>query len=55
MTGEDGASKEFVYGEKGLTWTFIELAIGINEPIGLSTRNRGGAQVQKEEQAIYKL
>lgn len=52
MTGEDGPSNEFVYGEEGLTWASIEVAMGVNEPIGPSTRNRRGAEVEEDvEQA----
>jgi len=38
MTGQDGASNEFVYGETGLTWASIEEAMGINEPVGTVRR-----------------
>ena len=48
MTGQDGPSNEFVYGETGLTWASIELAMDINEPVGPSTRNQK-REVQESE------
>ena len=50
MTGQDGPSNEFVYGETGLTWASIELAMGINEPVGPSTRNQRRELEESEDE-----
>jgi len=52
MTGADGASNEFVYGETGLTWASIEEAMGINEPVGPSTRYHRRERLQKGNEDI---
>ena len=50
MTCQDRPSNEFVYGETGLTWASIELAMGINEPVGPSTRNQRRELEESEDE-----